>query len=158
VSTPQGLRGSMSIVTVKLDDDDAINPNFVDILNMQLKSLTETETETEERIISFTEGLQLRMNDKSIKRLSIKFAPDVLTLITPSKYARFNIYHPDISNGRAVFVKVGPNKLKTKVTFDKTPNMYVMSDHNTNHSMRGQWDNFKSSEVLPSEFSFLHFE
>ena len=121
--------GTDRIATVKLDDDDALHPSFSSVVNNYIQNTTGKV------LVSFPQGCQYNINSKKCNLTNIKLIACGLTLID-SVNSQHNVYYEPYANGTARFNRND----SLKVIFNDTPMMYLITDHNHNHSSRGFWD------------------
>ena len=117
------------IATVKLDDDDALHPNFSSVIYGYM------ENTNGKILVSFPYGCQYNIVTNRCTLTNIKLIACGLTLIDHID-SKHNVYYKDYADGTARF----NSKDKLKVIFDNTSMMYLITDHNHNHSARGMWD------------------
>jgi len=139
------------IVTVKLDDDDALHPSF----STKIKHYINTSDVNMLTLVSFINGCQYNMIRDECCECSVKSIACGLTLISPLNFVR-NVYYEPYSNGTVQFKSL----IRLKVIFDETKLMYMLTNHNHNHSLRGKWDNkskmnYKLWESMKQNFPFL---
>lgn len=139
------------ISTVKLDDDDALHPSF----SRKIMEYVGTCKPGTYSLVSFPNGCQFVYGTDRCSECSTKLVACGLTLIAPSR-SKHNVYHEPYASGSAKFSR----SLRFRVTFDDTELMYLVSDHDYNHSCRGVWDkktkaNDELLERIKANFLFI---
>lgn len=117
------------IATTILDDDDALHPLFSE------KVLEHAERCKKSTFVSFPKGIMVDFRTRTLKRCDDKMIAAGLTLIT-NRFAKHNIF------GKEFYRE---SHVKYDYTLDTA---YVMTNHDSNVSLRGKWMKMRDGEDL----------
>jgi len=111
------------LCTMKLDDDDAISPVMCEMVSKYVNQCNKLT------LISFPNGCYFDINIGTVNQCNFGLIACGLTLVS-NPNEPYNVYHKEY----ATLGHLGMAKI-----IDETPLMYLISNHNSNHSLRGRW-------------------
>jgi len=118
------------LCTIKLDDDDALNPKICKMISEHVNKLGKYGKLT---LLTFPNGCCFDYNSKHCIKYKCKLIACGLTLISSPK-EEYNIFHEPYA--KLNYERSG--KMMGKI-IDETNSMYLIVNHNANHSLRGKW-------------------
>jgi hypothetical protein len=131
-------RGIRRLATMKLDDDDAISPVMCETVSKYVNQCNKLT------LISFPNGCCFDIKNGIVNRCNFGLIACGLTLVShPNE--QYNVYHKEYAN----LSHIGLTKI-----IDETELMYLISNHDSNHSLRGRWMKLDSEDDADAKKKF----